>query len=83
VFKKKTNTLHLYIMCDGTKTLKHNVWTKLQHAYHGCKHLTHTSKTRHVKCTQMVLTVKFTIHVFLAFSDWYESNATKLSREKM
>jgi len=67
---KKTNTLHLYSMCDGTKTLKHNVRTKLQLAYHGCKNLTHTSKTRHVKCTQMVVTVKFTIHVFLVFSDW-------------
>jgi len=25
----------------------------------------------------------FTIRVFLIFSDWYESNAIKLSREKM
>jgi len=80
---KKTNTLHLYSMCGGIKTLKHNVRTTLQLAYHGCKNLTHTSKTRHVKRTQMVVTVRLTIRVFLTFSDWQESNATKLSREKM
>ena len=34
---KKTNTLH---MCGGIKTLKHNVWTTLRLAYHGCKNLT-------------------------------------------
>jgi len=32
----------------------------LQLAYHGCKNLTHTSKTPHVKRTQMVVTVRFT-----------------------
>ena len=41
---------------------------------------THTSKTRHVKHTQMVVTIRFTIRVFLTFS---QSNATKLSPEKM
>ena len=50
-------------MCGGIKTLKHNVRTTLQLAYHGCKNLTHTSKTRHVKRTQMVVTVRFTIRV--------------------
>jgi len=50
-------------MCGGIKTLKHNVKTTLQLAYHGCKNLTHTSKTRHVKRTQMVVTVRFTIRV--------------------
>jgi len=49
----------------------------------GCKNLTHTSETRHVKRTQMVVTVMFTIRMFLTFSDWLELNATKLSREKM
>jgi len=44
---KKTNALHLYSMRGGRKTLKHNVTTTLQLAYHGCKNLTHTSKTRH------------------------------------
>jgi len=34
--KKKTDTLHLYSMCGGIKTLKHNVKTTLQLAYHGC-----------------------------------------------
>ena len=63
VLKKQTNTLHLYSMCGGIKTLKHNVRTTLQLAYHGCKYLTHTSKTRHVKRTQMVVTVRFTIRV--------------------
>jgi len=48
----------------------HNVRITLQLAYHGCKNLTHTSKTRQVKRTQMVVTVGFTIRVFLTFSDW-------------
>ena len=60
---KTTNTLHLYSMCGGIKTLKHNVRTTLQFIYHGCKNLTHTSKTRHVKHIQMVVTVRFTIRV--------------------
>jgi len=68
--KRNTHTLHLYSMCGGIKTLKHNVRTTLQLAYHGCKNLTHTSKTRHVKRIQMVVTVRFTIRVFLAFSNW-------------
>ena len=64
VFKKKqTNTLCLYIMCGGIKTLKHSVRTTLQLAYHGCKNLTHTSKIglRHVNRIQMFVTVRFTI----------------------
>jgi len=53
-------------MCGGTKTLKHNVRTTLQFAYHGCKNLTHTSK--HVtQNAQMVVTVRFTIRMFLTF----------------
>ena len=50
-------------MRGGIKTLKHNVRTTLQLSYHGCKHLTHTSKAPHVKRTQMVATVRFTIRV--------------------
>jgi len=50
-------------MRGGTKTLKHNVRTTLQLSYHGCKYLTHTSKIPHVKRTQMIVTVKFTIRV--------------------
>ena len=57
-------------MCGGIKTLKHNVRIMLQLAYHGYKNLTHTSKTRHVKRTQMVATVRFTIRMFLTFSEW-------------
>jgi len=60
--KKQTITLHLYSICGGIKTLKHNVRTTLQLAYYGCKNLTHTSKTRCV-------TVRLTICMFLTFSD--------------
>ena len=56
-------------MCGGIKTLKHNVKNTLQLAYHGCQNLTQTRKTRHIKRTQMVVTVRFTIHVFLTHSD--------------
>ena len=38
-----------YSMCGGRNTLKHNVRTTLRLAYHGCKDVTHTSKTRQVK----------------------------------
>ena len=67
---KKINTLHLYGMCGSINTSKHNARTTLQLDYHGCKNLTHTRKNRHVKRTQMVVTVRFTIRVFLTFSDW-------------
>jgi len=50
-------------MRGGIKTLKHNVRTPLQLSYQGCKYLTHTSKARHVKRTQMTVTVRFTIRV--------------------
>jgi len=51
VLIKTNHTAHMY---GGIKTLKHNVGTTLRIAYHGCKNLTHTSKTRHVKRTQLV-----------------------------
>jgi len=78
----KTNKRTAPHLCSvwRLKILKHNVRTTLQVAYHGCKNLTR-SKTRQVKRTQMVATVRFMICVFLTFSDWRESNATKLSRE--
>jgi len=63
LYCKKTNTLNLYSLRGGTKTLKHNVRTTLQLSDHGCKYLTHTSKTPHVKCTQMVVPVRFMIRV--------------------
>ena len=56
--------------CGAIKTLKHNVRTTLQLADLVCKNRTRTSKTRHVKRTQMVVSVRFTIRVFLYFSDW-------------
>ena len=52
-------------MCGGITTLKHNVWTTLRLAYHERKNLTHTSKTRHAKRTQMVVTSRFTIRAFV------------------
>ena len=63
LYCKKTNTLHLCSMRGGIKTLKRNVRTTLQLAYHGCKYLTHTSKTADVQRTQMVVTVRFTMRV--------------------
>ena len=48
-------------MCGGKMTLKHKAWTTLRLAYNGCENLTHTSKTRQVKYTQMVATARFTI----------------------
>ena len=57
-----TELLESYL-AGGIKTLKHNVRTTLQLACHGCKNLTHMSKTPHVKRTQMVVTVRFTIRV--------------------
>ena len=59
----KKNTLHLFGMSGGIKTLKHNVRAMLQLACHGCKNLTHTSKRAHVQRIQMVVTVRFTICV--------------------
>jgi len=56
-------------MCGGIKTLKHSVRTTLRLAYHSCKNLTHTSKTHQAKCTQTVATARFTIRVFITFSD--------------
>ena len=50
-------------MRGGIKTSKHNVRATLELAYHGCKYLTYTSKTPHVKRTKMVVTVRFTIRV--------------------
>ena len=63
--KKNNHTVH---MCGGIKTLKHNVKTMLRIAYHSCKNLTHTSKTRQVKRTQMVATARITIRVFVTLS---------------
>jgi len=47
-------------MCRGIMTSEHRVRTTLQRAYHGCKNLIHTSEIglRHVKRTQMVVTVR-------------------------
>jgi len=56
-------------MCGGIKMLKHNVRTMLPLTYHCCNNLTRTSKTRHVKRTLMVATARFTIRVFVTFSE--------------
>ena len=63
LYCKKRNTLHLYSMRGVIKTLQHNMRTTLQLSYHGCKYLTHTSKTPHIKRTHMIVTVRFTIRV--------------------
>ena len=71
MLKKQTHTAPIHCsVCGGIKTLKHNVRTNLQLAYHDCKNLIHTSKTRQVKRTQIVATVRFTICVFHTFSGW-------------
>ena len=70
-------------MYGSTKTLKHNVRNTLWLAYHNCKNLTHTSKTCQVNCTYIVATTLLTIHMFITFSNCYESNATKPFRERM
>jgi len=56
-FLSTLNEAHCTYLCGGIKRLKHNVRSTLRLAYHGCKSLTRTSKTRQVKCTQMVVTV--------------------------
>ena len=48
---KTNHTAHMY---GCIKTLKHNVETTLRLAYHDCKNLTRTNKTRHLKRTQLV-----------------------------
>ena len=73
-------------MCGGIKTLKHNVWTTLRLAYHRCKNLTHTSKTRQVKRTQMVATgLVHDSHVCYSFKllRIERQVATRQSRESM
>jgi len=70
LYCNKTNTLHLCSVRGGIKTLKHNVRTTMQLSYHGCKYLTHTSKTPHVKRTQVVVTVRFTIRATSLCISW-------------
>jgi len=65
---KKTKTLYLCSICGGMKTLKHNMRTTLQLAYHGgCKIVTHTSKTSRKTHPNGC---RFTVRVFLTFSYW-------------
>jgi len=51
VLIKTNHTAHMY---GGIKTLEQNVGTTLRLSYHGCNNRIHTSKTRHVKRTQLV-----------------------------
>jgi len=64
--KKNEHTPHVW---NAIKTFRYNVRTTLPLAYHSCKNLTHTSKTRQVKRTQMFATARFTIRVFVTFPD--------------
>ena len=54
-------------MCGGIKinTPKHNMRTTMRLAYHGCKTLTHTSRTRQGKRTPMVATPRLTLACLL------------------
>ena len=70
-------------MCGDIKTLKQKVRTTLRLTYRSCKNLTHKSKTRQVKRTQMFASAWLTIRTIVTFSNCYESNATKPSRERM
>ena len=54
---------------DGKAQREDNVATRLP-SYKNVKNLTHTSKTRQVKRTQLVATTKFTIRVFVTYSNW-------------
>jgi len=67
--KKQTHCT--YIVCVMPYYFKaQRERTTLQLVYHDCKNLTHTSKTRQVKRTQIIVTVSFTIRVFSTFSAW-------------
>jgi len=87
----KKNNKHNAHMCGGIKTLSTKAWgtlcdwltTAIKVSHICAKNLTNTSKTRQVKHTQMVATARFTIRVFGTFSDCKESNASKLSRERV
>jgi len=65
VLKKQTPCTYVW----RHKDVEAQRWATLRLAYHGCKNLTHTSKTRQVKRTQMVATARFTIRAFVTFSD--------------
>jgi len=65
-------------MYGGIKTLKHSVGTTLRLAYFGCENLTHTSKTRHVKRTQMVELLGSRFAFLLLF--WIAMNQTQRNR---
>jgi len=72
----KTNRIvHMY---GGINTLKHNVGTTLRLAYHGCKSLTHTSKTRHVKSSQLAELLGSPFACFLLFQN--AKNRTQRNR---
>jgi len=65
--KKRIQTHCTYVwLHKGVKTQReHHVATRLPR----CKNLTHMSKTRQAKRTQMVATAMFTIHMFVTFPD--------------
>ena len=77
MLKIQTRCTYLWRHKDGKTQCKNHVTT-----HHGCKNLTHTSKTQ-AKPTQMFATARFTIRMFVTFSDCEELNATKPSRERL
>ena len=54
----------------------------LRLAYRGRKNLTHTSKERQVQRTPMVATARFTIRVFVTFSDCAKNRTQRNRRAK-
>jgi len=74
---------HLAHMCGGIKTLKHNIWTTLRLAYHGCKNLTPTSKARQVKRTRKWLQLVDSRLLLFQSAKNRTQVATKRSRESM
>jgi len=65
-------------MYGNIKMLKHNVRTTFWLAYHCCKNLTHTSKKRHVKRTQLVELLGSRFVCLLLFQT--EKNRTQRNR---
>jgi len=68
---------HAAHTCDGIKMVKHKVRTTSR-----LTTAVKISRTR-AKPTQMFATARFTIHVFVTFSDCEESNATKPLRKRL
>ena len=72
---KENHTAHMY---GGVKILKHNVGTTFWLVYPVCENLTHTSKKRHVKRTQLIEPLGSRLVCLLLFQT--EKNRTQRNR---